>query len=109
MTEKRKDPVERKKYNTTQLEMYITKQGNLASVILKYQSEISHGPTCVCSCCGFLHFRKYVVVLKRETDCLTSQSKSDFVDQICVYHSIDTEFICVINVTCTSKKVEFPR
>ena len=105
MIQKRKDPVEGKKYNTAQLEMYITKQGNLASIILKYQFEISQGPTCVCSCCGSLHFRKSVVVLKWEKNFNPNQTL--LIRFACTTQLIQS--ICVRTVTCTSKEGRIPK
>ena len=64
-------------------------RGGLKSVILKYLSEIAEGPTFVCSCCGCLHFRKTVVILKREKLVSTNVCKHDFVKQVIILYSID--------------------
>ena len=65
VTEKRMDSNEKMKQNLAELDRYRTMQSALKSVILKCLSEIAEGPTFVCYCCGCLHFRKTVVILKR--------------------------------------------
>ena len=62
------------KPNPAKLDRYRAMRGELKSVVLKHLSEIAEGPTFVCSCCGCLHFRKTVVILKREKLSLTNVS-----------------------------------
>ena len=100
VTKRRENPAERAKYNERQLEIvprngeilerkcnttlerYRTMKGELKSVTLKYLSEITEGTTFVCSCCGCLHFRKTVVILKRETLVLANVMNPHFVKQV---------------------------
>ena len=88
VTEKRIDSKEKMRHNLAELERYRTMRGELKSVILKYISEIDEGPTFVCSCCGCLHFRKTVVILKREKLVSTNVCKHDFVKQVIILYSI---------------------
>ena len=82
VTDKRIDSKEKMRHNLAELDRYRTMRGALKSVILKYLSEIAEGPTFVCSCCGCLHFRKTVVILKREKLVSTNVCKHDFVKQV---------------------------
>ena len=88
VTEKRRDSKEKMRHNLAELNRYRTMQSALKSVILKYLSEIAEGPTFVCSCCGCLHFRKTVVILKREKLVSTNECKHDFVKQVIILYSI---------------------
>ena len=88
MTDSLKDPVKRADHNKHVLERYRTNREEVGSVILSYFSQISQGPTYVCSCCGCLHFRKAVVVLKRQKLVSTNVSNSDFVKQVIIIFNI---------------------
>ena len=90
MTERLKDPEKRAEHNKHVLERYRTNRKEVSSVILSYFSQISQGPTYVCSCCGCLHFRKTVVILKREKLVSTNVSNSDFVKQVIIIFNIAT-------------------
>ena len=85
MTKRLKDPEKRAEHNKHVLERYRSNREEVSSVILSYFSQISQGPTYVCSCCGCLHFRKAVVVLKKEKLVSTNVSNSDFVKQVLSY------------------------
>ena len=85
MTERLKDPEMRAEHNKHVLERYRSNREEVSSVIISYFSQISQGPTYVCSCCGCLHFRKAVVILKREKFVSTNVSNSDFVKQVLSY------------------------
>ena len=67
VAERLKDPDVREKHNKHVLEKYRTNGDEVSSVIQSYFSQISQGPTYVCSCCGCLHFRKTVYAYKRKT------------------------------------------
>ena len=84
-----KNPDVREKHNEHVLERYRTNREDVNSVILSYFSQISQGPTYVCSCCGCLHFRKAVVILKREKLVSANVSNSDFVEQVIIIFNID--------------------
>ena len=88
VTEKRIDSKEKMRHNLAELERYRTMRGELKSVILKYLFEIAEGPTFFCSCCGCLHYRKTVVILKREKLVSTIVCKHDFVKQVIILYSI---------------------
>ena len=88
MTDRLKDPEMRAEHNKHVLERYRTNRKEVSSVILSYFSQISQGPTYVCSCCGCLHFRKAVVILKREKLVSTNVSNSDFVKQVIIIFNI---------------------
>ena len=90
LTKRLKDPEMRAEHNKHVLERYRTNREDVSSVILSYFSQISQGPTYVCSCCGCLHFRKAVVVLKREKLVSTNVSNSDFVKQVIIIFNITT-------------------
>ena len=90
MTERLKDPKKRAEHNKHVLERYRTNREEVSSVILSYFSQISQGPTYVCSCCGCLHFRKTVVILKREKLVSTNVSNSDFFKQVIIIFNITT-------------------
>ena len=94
VTEKRIDSKEKIKHNLAELDRYKIMRGALKSVILKYLSEIAEGPTFVCSCCGCLHSRKTVVILKREKLVSTNVCKHDFVKQVIILSSI----VIIINI-----------
>ena len=83
-----KNPDVREKHNKHVLEKYRSNREDVSSVILSYFSQISQGPTYVCSCCGCLHFRKAVVILKREKLVSTNVSKLDFVQQVFIIFDI---------------------
>ena len=83
-----KNPDVREKHNEHVLERYRTNREDVNSVILSYFSQISQGPTYVCSCCGCLHFRKAVVILKREKLVSANVSNSDFVKQVIIIFNI---------------------
>ena len=83
-----KNPDVREKHNKHVLEKYRTNREDVSSVILSYFSQISQGPTYVCSCCGCLHFRKAVVILKREKLVSTNVSNSDFVKQVIIIFDV---------------------
>ena len=51
------------------------------SVTIDYFFQFSEGPTCVCSCCGCLHFRKSVVILTRAR--LDYMGDQTIIDQVC--------------------------
>ena len=85
MTERLKDPKKRAEHNKHVLERYRSNREEFSSVILSYFSQISQCPTYICSCCGCLHFRKAVVVLKKEKLVSTNVSNSDFVKQVLSY------------------------
>ena len=89
MTERLKDPENRAEHNKHVLERYRTNRKEVSSVILSYLFRISQGPTYVCSCCGCLHFRKAVVILKREKLVSTNVSNLDFVEQVIIIFNID--------------------
>ena len=93
MTERLKDPVKRAEHNKHVLERYRSNREEVSSVILSYFSQISQGATYVCSCCGCLHFRKAVVVLKKEKLVSTNVSNSDFVKQVIIIFNIDITII----------------
>ena len=84
ITKRLKNPEKRVEHNKHVLERYRTNREDVSSVILSYFSQISHGPTYVCSCFGCLHFRKAVVVLKKEKFVSTNMSNSDFVKQVII-------------------------
>ena len=84
-----KNPDVREKHNEHVLERYRTNREDVSSVILSYFSQISQGPTYVCSCCGCLHFRKAVVILKREKLVCTNVSNLDFVEQVIIIFNND--------------------
>ena len=88
LNERLKDPEKRVEYNKHVLERYRTNRKEVSSVILRYFFQISQGPTYVCSCCGCLHFRKTVVILKREKLVSTNVSNSDFVKQVIIIFNI---------------------
>ena len=90
MTRRLKDPEKRAEHNKLVLERYRSNRDEVSSVILSYFSQISQGPTYVCSCCGCLHFRKAVVVLKKEKLVSTNVSNSDFVKQVIIIFNITT-------------------
>ena len=75
------NPSIRNKHNRLVLEKYKTSRRNVNSVSLHYFSQISEGPTYVCSCCGCLHFRKSVVILTRAR--LDSMGDQTIIDQVC--------------------------
>ena len=83
-----KNPDVREKHNKHVLERYRTNREDVSSIILSYFSQISQGPTYVCSCCGCLHFRKAVVILKREKLVSTNVSNLDFVQQVFIIFEI---------------------
>ena len=110
MNERLKDPEKRAEYNKQQLdainerlrdlenrgehnkhvlERYKINRKEFSSVVLSYLLQISQGPTYVCSCCGCLHFRKAVVILKREKLVSTNVSNSDFVEQVIIIFKIN--------------------
>ena len=93
MTGRLKDPKKRAEHNKQVLERYRSNREEVSSVILSYFSQISEGPTYVCSCCGCLHFRKAVVVLKKEKLVSTNVSNSDFVKQVIIIFNIDITII----------------
>ena len=88
VAERLKDPDVREKHNKHVLEKYRTNKEVVSSVIQSYFSQIAQGPTYVCSCCGCLHFRKTVVILKREKLVSTNLSNSDFVKQVIIFFYI---------------------
>ena len=88
VTERLQDPEKRAEHNKHVLERYRTNREEVSSVILSYFFQISQGPTYVCSCCGCLHFRKAVVILKREKLVSTNVSNSDFVKQVIIIFNI---------------------
>ena len=81
---KLEDPVEQAKESKRQLKKYMTKREQLSSIILIYRTQISEGPTFVCSCCGCLHFRRCVVILKRDDHGFGNQFSQDFLDQVMI-------------------------
>ena len=85
VAERLKDPDVREKHNKHVLEKYKTNREEVSSVIQSYFSQISQGPTYVCSCCGCLHFRKTVVILKREKLVSTNESNPNFVKQVIIF------------------------
>ena len=87
MNERLNDPEMRAEHNKHVLERYRTNREEVSSVIRSYFSQISRGPTYVCSCCGCLHFRK-AVILKREKLVSTNVSNSDFVKQVIIIFNI---------------------
>ena len=91
-----KDPEKRAEHNKHVLERYRTNREEVSSVILSYFFQISQGPTYVCSCCG-LHFRKTVVILKREKLFYTNVSNSDFVKQVSIMFNIDIYYNYPLN------------
>ena len=84
-----KNPDVREKHNEHVLERYKTNREDVSSVILSYFSQISQVPKYVCSCCGCLHFRKAVVILKREKLVSKNVSNLDFVEQVMIIFHID--------------------
>ena len=92
-----KNPDVREKHNKHVLERYRTNREDVSSVILSYFSQISQGPTYVCSCCGCLHFRKAVVILKKEKLVSTNVSNSDFVKQVIIIFNIDIYYNYPLN------------
>ena len=88
MTERLKDPVKRADHNKHVLERYRTNRDQVTSVILTYFSQISQGPTYLCSCCGCLHFRKTVVILKREKLLSMNVSNLDFLKQVFILFNV---------------------
>ena len=97
MTERMKDPEKRAEHNKHVLERYRTNRKEVSSVILSYFNQISQGPTYVCSCCGCLHFRKAVVILKREKLVSTNVSNSDFVKQVIIIFNIAISYNYPLN------------
>ena len=97
MTERLKDAKKRAEHNKHVLERYRSNREEVISVILSYFSQISQGPTYVCSCCGCLHFRKAVVVLKKEKLVSTNVSNSDFVKQVIIIFNIAISFNYPLN------------
>ena len=97
MTKRLKDPENRAEHNKHVLERYRTNRKEVSSVILSYLFQISQGPTYVCSCCGCLHFRKAVVILKREKLVSTNVSNSDFVKQVIIIFNIDIYYNYPLN------------
>ena len=89
VAERLKDPDVHEKHNKHVLEKYITNRDEVSSVIQSYFSQISQGPTYVCSCCGCLHFRKTVVILNREKLVSTNLSNSDFVKQVTIFFNVN--------------------
>ena len=92
-----KGPEKRDKHNKHVLEKYRTDREQVSSVIQSYFSQISQGPTYVCSCCGCLHFRKTVVILKREKLVSTKLSNSDFVKQVFIFFTLNIYIISFAN------------
>ena len=88
VAERLKDPDVHEKHNKHVLEKYRTNRVEVSSVSQSYFSQISQGPTYVCSCCGCLHFRKTVVILKREKLVSTNLSNSDFIKQVIIFFCI---------------------
>ena len=97
MTERLNDPAKRAEHNKHVLERYRSNREEVSSVIISYFSQISQGPTYVCSCCGCLHFRKAVVVLKKEKLVSTNVSNSDFVKQVIIIFNIDIYYNYPLN------------
>ena len=65
-----------------QMEIYRARSGDLNASIRKYQSQILEGPTYVCSCCGCLHFRRSVVILKSKDTGSWNHCNQEFLDQV---------------------------
>ena len=95
MTERFKDPDVREKHNKQVLEKYRTNREE--AVIESYLSQISKGPTYVCSCCGCFHFRKTVVILKREKLVSTNESNPDFVKQVIIFFYVKFYYNFLLN------------
>ena len=89
VAERLKDPDVREKHNKHVLEKYRTNRDEVSSVIQSYFSQISQGPTYVCSCCGCLHFRKTVVMLNREKLVSTNVSNPDFFKQVIILFTLN--------------------
>ena len=81
MTKRMEDPEKRAEHNRYVLQKYKSGKGDFISVTIDYFFQISEGPTCVCSCCGCLHFRKSIVILTRAR--LDSMGDQTFIDQVC--------------------------
>ena len=92
-----KDPDVREKHNKYVLEKYRTNRDEVSSVIQSYFSQISQGPTYVYSCCGCLHFRKTVVILKREKLVSTNESNPDFVKQVIIFFYVKYYYNYLLN------------
>ena len=60
VTNRMENPEKRAEHNRYVLQKYKNGKGDFISVTIDYFFQISEGPTCVCSCCGCLHFRKSV-------------------------------------------------
>ena len=88
VAERLKDPDVHEKHNKHVLEKYRTNRVEVSSVSQSYFSQISQGPTYVCSCCGCLHFRKTVAILKREKNVSTNLSNSDFIKKVILFFCI---------------------
>ena len=86
MRNKRKNKDFRAKNNVRDLGRYKSMKGNLSCLILEFRIEISQGPTNVCSCCGCLHFKRSVVLLKREK--LTNKFTQEFVNKVRFLHYV---------------------
>ena len=88
ITKRLRDPEKRAEHNKHVLERYRTNRDQVTSVILTYFSQISQGPTYLCSCCGCLHFRKTVVILKREKLVSMNVSNLDFLKQVFILFNV---------------------
>ena len=81
ITKRMENPAKRAEHNKYVLQNYKSGNGDCISVKIDYFFQISEGPTCVCSCCGGLHFRKSVVILTRAR--LDLMGDQTFIVQVC--------------------------